>query len=539
MKFIVDLKKSDNNKTIILFLTALILFGFLFSCFSYGINLDQNSEQKILYSNMKSYLKIFGQEDSELYSRLDNQGIICIEDNIDRFHGMAVFYPVFFVYYINQDTPYTGMLVWQTYIFLIYCLGLVSLFFLLKSLYTDISVAYFGTLLYFLTPRLFAEAHYNNKDMILISLVFCAMLCGWKVFEKTSWRWVVCFSVIGAFVSNIRVIGLFIWGGIGLFIIFMLVMNKKINANVILKILVSLALFVLLYICITPASRFGLFTFFRFLLDSAKDFWWNDYVLFRGELFNKTTTGIPLDYLPTMIILTTPVGVTVLFAIGLIAVVYHLIVKPSSLWGKNGYAFANCIICFVPLIYAVYNKTPVYNGWRHFYFSYAGIVLIASYSIDHIFKRFSAKKYIPYMVLGLYALFLFIGIVVNHPYEYCYYNVLAGKDIETLYELDYWDMSFKQAYEFVLDETKDEEFTVASISNPGMWGLENQYFSVRGRERGRIRFSEDWQSADYLIVNPTYAYMYGNTEYEFVKSEYELIKQIDSYGNVICEIYKK
>lgn len=47
------------------------------------------------------------------------------------------------------------------------------------------------------------------------------------------------------------------------------------------------------------------------------------------------------------------------------------------------------------------------------------------------------------------------------------------------------------------------------------------------------------QQAEYLIINTTYAFMYSQVEYQQVKKEYSIVKQITSYGNTICEIYKK
>ena len=242
-----DKIKLNNPKILTAFIAGLILFGFLFCSFSYGINLDQRSEQNILFSNIKSYLKILHLENKQLYTNLEQQGIVCIEESIEKDHGMAIFYPAFFVYYINLTSPYTGMLFWQNYIFLIYSVGLVSLFFLLKSLFKDISTAYLGTLLFFLTPRMFAEGHYNNKDMVLLSLLFCTMLCARMVYEKLSWKWILGFSFTGAFVTNMKIIGLFIWGGLGMFILLSLFMKKRINLKVIGKIVVSLAVFIIVY----------------------------------------------------------------------------------------------------------------------------------------------------------------------------------------------------------------------------------------------------------------------------------------------------
>lgn len=55
----------------------------------------------------------------------------------------------------------------------------------------------------------------------------------------------------------------------------------------------------------------------------------------------------------------------------------------------------------------------------------------------------------------------------------------------------------------------------------------------------RVVLCENWQDAQYLIVNPTYAYMYGIGDYNWIKENYILMDSVCSYGNVICEIYQK
>ena len=117
--------------------------------------------------------------------------------------------------------------------------------------------------------------------------------------------------------------------------------------------------------------------------------------------------------------------------------------------------------------------------------------------------------------------------------------------MENFYELDYWDMSFKQAYEVVLkyssdgNNSSDGNVTIGTLSNPAFWGLEAQLCAVRGEDRMRIVLCDDWQNAQYLIINPMYAYMYDNDEYVWVKEHYELTDSLVSYGSIICEVYCK
>lgn len=49
----------------------------------------------------------------------------------------------------------------------------------------------------------------------------------------------------------------------------------------------------------------------------------------------------------------------------------------------------------------------------------------------------------------------------------------------------------------------------------------------------------DWESASYVIVNTTYANMYSMEEYSELKQEYVMLDDISSYGNIVCEVYRR
>lgn len=159
------------------------------------------------------------------------------------------------------------------------------------------------------------------------------------------------------------------------------------------------------------------------------------------------------------------------------------------------------------------------------------------YCLKEHTAKFGQEKIFFNILIG-YCVLLGIGIWINHPYEYSFYNVLAGNHVEEKYELDYWDMSFKQAYEHILNEDSQEEISVSTITNPEYWGLEAQLYAIRGRQRMRIRLCKEWREAEYLIINPTYANMYGAEEYIYIQQNYTLVDTMRSYGSKICEIYK-
>lgn len=506
----------------------------------YGAHLDQRAEQEILYSNIKMYLHYFGEE-SSLYTRLDVCGIIDIADTIEKDHGMAVYYPVFWIIYVNQVSPFIGNIVWHVYIYVWVFGGVLALYGLLVNMQDDRRAAALAASLFFFTPRMFAESHYNNKDMILLSLCLCIFYWGFRLWQRPAWKYVLAFSLSGSLAANMKIIGIFIWGVMGSFIFCAMLFGHRFNRDILAKMLTCIALTVFFYILLTPASWTDTGAFFRYLIENAKDFRWNDHILFAGNKYNKNTTGMPQQYLPVMIVLTVPIGILFLSLIGLVRIIFSLVRRPLRFFGPTGYAFAAVLAGMTPLCYAVIAATPVYNGWRHFYFCYASILIMMAYGIFFLLDmsgRYKREKRVK-QILGAYVLLLAVGIFVNHPYQYAYYNLFAGHSIENVYELDYWDMSFKQAYEIILRDSAKSGVSVGTITNPSRWGLDAQLYAIRGKHRMRIRLCDNWKDAEYLIINPMYAYMYGQEDYDQIRQNYKLLDAISSYGNVICEIYRR
>ncbi len=523
-----------------IFLMCLFLLG-LFTVFPYGAHLDQTSEQEILYSNIKMYLHCFGGTESSLYTQLDALGIADIANAIERDHGMAVYYPIFWIFYVNLASPFIGNLVWHIYIYLLVFCGVLALYGFLMEMGNNFKVAALAVSLFFFTPRMFAESHYNNKDMILLSLSLCIFYYGFKLWKKPSWKYVIAFSLTGSLAANMKIIGIFTWGAIGLFILCAMLFKDCFDRAVLLKMIVCIALTAFLYILVTPASWMGLAEFFQYLVENARNFRWNDYILFAGNKYNKATTGMPRNYLLTMISLTTPIGILFLSLIGIVGIFLSLARKPSRFFGPMGYACTAILAGIIPLGYATLAATPVYNGWRHFYFCYASILIMMAYGIFFLLdmaQKYKKEKWAE-RALGVYVLILAVGIGVNHPYEYAYYNTFAGHQIEDVYELDYWNMSYKQAYMIILKDTPKDNVSIGTITNPSRWGLDAQLYAIRGKYRMRITLCENWKDAQYLIINPTYAYLYDQEDYEWIRQNYSLLDTISSYGNTICEIYQK
>lgn len=530
----------------ILFLAGILLVGIL-TLLPYGCYMDQDSEQSILFANIKEYL-LHLPGDARALQELSDSPVPEISVNIDRDHGMAVYYPALPVWYINRLSPYWGSVFWHMYTFLLVFWGMCSLFYLGKELYHLERVAAFLVLLFFLTPRMFAESHYNNKDMVLLSLTISLFYWGKRLMERQSAKNVCIFAIVGAFAANLKIIGIWIFGALGLYLLLYFIITKQFHGKLPAKAAGCILLWAAAYVLMTPACWTNAPAFFEYLFLGAVDFNRGpDHVLFDGRMLHHDFTGMPKKYLPVMICLTTPVGILLLTLLGCIWAAVDFVRKRGKCLEDTGYVLAMIFIGAVPLVYAVRAATPLYNGWRHFYFVYASMLMAAGYGAFRLWEiadshgitgNFRAGI-ITEAAAALYLLILAAGICLNFPQEHSYYNFLSGKNVEERYELDYWDMSVKQAYQSVLRADGRAGITVGALNMPTRWGLDGNWEVLPKEARNVILIAEEWQDAEYVIVNTTYAYMYTYDEYNWVKQNYDLVDFFVSYGNVICEIYHK
>jgi hypothetical protein len=529
----------NNKKTQILFLSLIFIIGFITS-FGYGSYLDEKSEKEILYSNILEYTNHIA-PNSSLANDFKTNGIIPISESIEKDHGTALYYPVWFIYLIEKDNINLGSAIWHAYTFFLVFLGMLCLYFLVKEMYKDTPVAMAAVLLFWLTPRMFAESHYNNKDMVLLSTVFMIMYFGYRVAKKCEWRDVILFALSGAFAMNTKIVGAWPFGVMGIYAFFNLLFHKKLNIKTLIKTASCIVLWILFFILLTPASFDGIIKFFAYLLTFALDFnRWNDYVLYNGIMLYHNVTGTPHKYLLRMIGITTPTVHLFLLAIGTGLTAAGLFTNKDEKRARSIEIIVFTLCGAVPLAFAVISGTRVYNGWRHFYFVYPSLILLMVHGLIGIHRYLKKRKLaavIP-IATGFYLLNCALGIGANYPQEHSFYNMLAGKNIEERFELDYWDLSIEEALNTIL-EREEKEFSVGCLNNPTLWGIERNYDRLINLDKLRITIKEDYKEADYVIVNTTYAVMYSKESYEALKKDHTLIKEIKSYGNTICEVYKK
>lgn len=533
--------KRRWNKVFLLLLFAIGLLA----TFSYGAYLDQSSEQDILFYNLKEYL-IHIPGESDLEQELNAADVIAISDSVERDHGVAVYYPIALsMWRLNVGNPRAGNVLWHLYTYIFFFLaGCRPLYYFTKDVFKSERTAAFVVSIFFFTPRIFAECHYNNKDIILLALFAGCIRNGWRLMHECSTKNVIFFSVAGAFAFNVKIVGAWYWGLIGIYVLLYYVFTKQFTRNVFAKMCLCILSWIAIYIFITPACWADIVAFFQYIFLYAVNFnRWTSYILYQGKMIHTEYTGIPHKYLLTMIFLTIPVGIMVMIFAGGVWLAVHLFkTRGKCFLSMEGYLFVIALCGAVPLMYAMIAQTPVYNGWRHFYFSYVAMIICAGYCVYQLEQRVTGTVLQKAMHGGeaVYVALLLLSIGMNHPQEHSYYNLLAGSRVEQNYELDYWELSVSQAFDIIQENlTEMESTTVSALNTTTMWGLEGNWEILPQDFKDRVTLTPEWETASYVIVNTTYANMYSMEEYSELKREYVMIDEISSYGNIVCEVYRR
>jgi hypothetical protein len=152
----------------------------------------------------------------------------------------------------------------------------------------------------------------------------------------------------------------------------------------------------------------------------------------------------------------------------------------------------------------------VYSGWRHFYFIYPAFILIAVAGIEFLYRTVSGNtrlndhlrnglKYLLTALIFLSLVNVMYFIVKNHPFQFVYFNRLAGRsmnEIKQNYEMDYWDVAHRQALEYLLNHDDSPLIKIIDTTT----GLKYNHMILTIEERDRLYFCYPSEDPDYLIT---------------------------------------
>lgn len=528
-----------------LFFIALTALG-LAAGTGYGQPWDEPWEQDILRLNGNQYAAYLGiavRMPTESDMPAPKSGLI--EDSPERDHGQSAYYPLLWLVADGDMAPLLRMQLWHAYTWLWTMMGVGALWLIARRIGLSRVQSNIAALLLVLSPRMFAEGHYNNKDMVLLSLVLVTLWLALRLMEKPCVSRAMGFSLAGALAANTKIIGLLIWGLCGLVVLLRLAAARRMTGRAWVACGAALAAFIGCYALLTPALWGDPLGYLRYVLLSATDFtrWQND-VLFRGTVFSLRETPLPRVYLPYMILVTTPLWILLLIAIGQLTALRSLLRRPLSPLRDD--LCATRLLCTLlwlfPFLFAVLGRPTIYNGWRHFYFLYAPLLVLGADGLQRVWLWLQAHPNRWALRLGAALLAICMGgttalMSLSHARQYTYYNpLMLGKDLPIYMELDYWNVSVLETLRALVAQLpRGQRATVSGGEYWSQHGLEAALTLLPEDARLRIRLLPVNSGADYVLVNRTYAEL-GQWE---AAEGMVCVVETQSYGNPLCSVYRR
>lgn len=518
------------------FFVAFLALG-LCTAADYGPPWDEPDEMDILEMNVWEYVRALHLDESVFEAHAAGEralrlnALTPISKSIEQDHGIAAFYPMAGVVMSDAITEGQRSTLWHMYCWVIFTLGAFALYAVCRELGLPRGWALLGPLFLLLSPRFFAQGHYNNKDVALLALALCVLWQALRLMRRPSFPRGLCFSFFGALAANTKVAGLALWGLCALFVLVRRLMGRRMNARVWAVAGVTLVGFLGFYALLTPALWANPAAFLAYLVRNALDFQrWRNYVLFRGTVFNLTRDSLPWYYLPYLILATTPLWALLLIAAGSAGAAACGVQRMKKAPDQALALLLTLVLWVLPLGFAVITRTSVYNGWRHFYFLYGPMLALAAWGAHAAWLRMRGRwRACAAAVLGCCLAASGVGIAVQHPNQFAYYQPLVRNEQSN--ELDYWNVSVRNALAALCSEASGE----IRIAPADAWagnGIRKALAVLPGETRSRFVVCEP-QDADYLLVNPTYQ--------RFSQAEVpdaQPIIALGSYGQTIMAIYE-
>ncbi len=382
-----------------------------------------------------------------------------LPDHHDRYYGVAFEAPLILVERLLGLTDSRAIYLSRHLLtHLSFLTGGFFCWLLAFRLFRDRRLALFALLLFLLQPRLYAHSFFNTKDIPFLVMFMIALYLTQRAFRRdTAGAFALCGLSVGVLV-NLRVMGLLLCAAVPA--LRALDLLRADGPGERRRALATAGAFLLAAAAALYAVSPNLWRNPLELIDAVATFTHHpsrSATLFQGELVRWPE--IPPHYLPTWMAITTPPATLLLCLFGVAAVIGRGAARPGALVRNTGVRFLFLLLAclLLPIAAVMALRSNLYNGWRHMYFLYAPLCLLAVFGL----RRLLAAAPQPWLRRGLYALAaaalagMAVDIARLHPHQQAYFNFLVDRRtperLNTRYQVMYWGTQYREGLEFLLE----------------------------------------------------------------------------------------
>ena len=534
---------SKKYFLISLYFFTLFTVGFLIFP-DYGISIDEDNTRINGFVSLKYIFEIFFPNFVNEIDKFTN--IPSMSEWNEQGVGVIFDLPTAFIEWIFQIEDSRKYYLMRHFVNFLFFLVAVYFFFqLVKKRYNSWIIGILGSSFLLLSPRIFAQSFYNNKDIVFMSLFVIGLYTAINFLEKPNVKNAIIFSLISSLAIDIRILAVFL--PILVFLIYLIniywVENYKKNTiKPLILFLILTPFFITLfwpYLWQDPLGKF--ITIFK----SLSNFDANIYNYYFGQYISAQ--NLPWHYPIVWIFISTPLFYIILFIIGFIFIIRRFMRRVINIEENDYYnnfwkgkkELQDLIFFFsfmIPLFLIIILNSTLYNGWRHLFFIYPSFLMISLLGL-HIIKIFFFKKNKNLLLILSFLLLspTLIWMFKYHPYQNVYFNFLAGKDFNNKFELDYWGLSNVNALRYIV-ENDDGNINVSRV------GLNDLHLSkafLPKKYRNTLSITDNIVNSDYIIDNYRYLPFKDINKNFKIPSDYKIFYEIKIDGVPINTIYKK
>ena len=400
------------------------------------------------------------------------------------------------------------VLLWQVrhlLTFLFCSLSIVIMFKFLSWRFHSLAIAYLGTCAFVLTPRIYGDSFFNEKDSVFLTTYFAASYFLIKFLSERSLKSSVLAGISVGFSIAIRPLS------VGLILILLLVwVLAKVRKPNSLTDVKNLSLPVFMIVC--TASTFAFFPYLwqdpirraiKVFL-SASSFPWSGRILTNGQLYNSLDlpwfyiflwvgVTIPLIYIPVLIfgILWSPIR---------IYADYHR--NAETDWSARSFADLFIYLSALgPLAAVIVLRSTLYDGWRHLYFVYPSLLIIGVHGLVFLYSKLNRRRtLVRILLLVMFFNFFSTGkwMLENRPLQNVYFNQFAGQNIRERWEMDYWGLANRKTLDFLTKHDSSSKITIYLASATPLF---RSLDLLEKSQANRIEIVSDVNQAKYVFTN--------------------------------------
>ena len=494
-----------------LLICALFLLAGLATAGDYSVSPDETNQRRIAQANLDY---ILGQADR-----------IATPNYHDRVYGIAFELPLLLAERALGLTDYYQIHRLRSILtHLFFIIGGYFCYLLAYRLFNNRLIAVLALLIFLLHPRIYAHSFLNSKDPVFLSMFSLALYLLERAFRRDTLGAFILLGIAVGLLTNLRIMGVMLFPAV----IAMRVLDlfyagggPERKRLLLTAGLFSLAAGLTVY-ALSPYAWTNPIDYLAASLALTIDHPTIVWQLFQGRLY--WSNELPPHYTATWFSITMPPLILLLGGIGAAVVVAQAIARPGAFFRNTRQRFlllALAVFLLPPLAAALLSSSQN-NDWRHFYFLYAPFCLLAAWGGGWLragLRRQGGWPAGTLFLMGTGLGLILLQLIQLHPFQYSYFNFLVDRttpeQLRTQYNLDHWQLAYRQGLEYLLKRHPDETLAVRTRARrrnlPPTGGHRLLPPAGEGRADYELLYQSEGSQPD-LTFNTAYRFrLYNNT----------------------------